>query len=489
LKKIDDYLSKQLTLTIDNELSQETSALYTIIIIVTILVLFILIFSKFVADGVTNAINKFQLGLLDFFRYLNKEIDQIQLLDDSHNDEIGVMSKVINENITKTKQSIDEDNNFIQNTQKVMLALQNGSFEQEISEITHNPSLQLLKDTINNSLRTLRERISIMNNVLEKYASLDYRDKLKVDGIRSNSAIGTLIVDINKLRDVITKMLIENKANGLTLQDSSNLLLKNVDILNKNSTDSAIAIDQTSNAVKDITVNIDANTQNVIQMASNAQILSNSATTGEQLASKTAYAMDDINTEVTAINDAISVIDQIAFQTNILSLNAAVEAATAGEAGKGFAVVAQEVRNLASRSAQAAAEIKSIVEKANAKALEGKSISDKMIEGYGHLNENISNTIELIKNVEQASKEQQIGIQKINSTINSLDDQTKQNASIAATTHEVAVQTDTIAKLIVSNANEKEFIGKDLTKRKKTVDLNYTGLEKRAAERLIKERL
>ncbi|RBQ25708.1 methyl-accepting chemotaxis protein, partial [Arcobacter sp. CECT 9188] len=81
-------------------------------------------------------------------------------------------------------------------------------------------------------------------------------------------------------------------------------------------------------------------------------------------------AMDEINTQVNLVNEAISIIDQIAFQTNILSLNAAVEAATAGEAGKGFAVVAQEVRNLAARSAEAAKEIKDIVEKATIKANE-----------------------------------------------------------------------------------------------------------------------
>ncbi|MGC6580657.1 methyl-accepting chemotaxis protein, partial [Escherichia coli] len=79
------------------------------------------------------------------------------------------------------------------------------------------------------------------------------------------------------------------------------------------------------------------------------------------------------------------VIDQIAFQTNILSLNAAVEAATAGEAGKGFAVVAGEVRNLANRSAQAAKEIKDIVEKASSKANNGKSIANNMIDGYSEL--------------------------------------------------------------------------------------------------------
>ncbi|RXJ93420.1 chemotaxis protein, partial [Arcobacter sp. CECT 8989] len=110
--------------------------------------------------------------------------------------------------------------------------------------------------------------------------------------------------------------------------------------------------------------------------------LNSSAKQGQNLAQKTTSAMEDITEQVTLINESISIIDQIAFQTNILSLNAAVEAATAGEAGKGFAVVAAEVRNLASRSAEAAKEIKDLVENATSKANEGKSISADMITGY-----------------------------------------------------------------------------------------------------------
>ena len=208
-------------------------------------------------------------------------------------------------------------------------------------------------------------------------------------------------------------------------------------------------------------------------MSKLASNVTNSVTKGETLANQTTESMNEIDKEVNSINEAITVIDQIAFQTNILSLNAAVEAATAGEAGKGFAVVAQEVRNLATRSAEAAREIKAIVENATKKADLGKKISEDMISGYKTLNEDIIKTIDLIKGVESSSKEQLAGIEQINHAINSLDQQTQQNAQIASQTYSVAMQTDTIAKLIVSSANSKEFIGKNEVKAK-TLDENST---------------
>lgn len=167
--------------------------------------------------------------------------------------------------------------------------------------------------------------------------------------------------------------------------------------------------------------------------------------------------MNEINEQTTAIAESITVIDQIAFQTNILSLNAAVEAATAGEAGKGFAVVAQEVRNLASRSAEAAKEIKELVENATVKTDTGKKNADQMINGYSILNENINKTTQLISQIESASNEQKQGIEQINDAVAKLDTRTQENANVANHTHQISTNTSNIAKNIIDNVSTKQF--------------------------------
>ncbi len=466
LKKIDDHLSKTLEDSIDEQLEQEKNVLYTSGIIIFIIIIFILFFAKVIADGVTNSIERFQVGLLSFFSYINRENNNTELLDDKSKDELGIMAKVVNENIIKTKKAIEEDNDFIKDTQTVMNRVQNGWFSQHIAANTNNPSLQLLKSTINDGLNNLNNKVSVMNKSLEEYANLDYTKELKSEGIEKDSALDNLTIDINKLRDAITDMLIDNKSNGLTLQDSSQLLLSNVDILNTNANEATTSIQNAASTLVDVTNNITNNTKTVTDMSKFGRDVKKSVEDGNTLANKTTVAMDEINTEVAAISDAISVIDQISFQTNILSLNAAVEAATAGEAGKGFAVVAQEVRNLASRSAEAANEIKALVQNATTKANDGKLIADEMITGYTSLNNGITKTLNLISDVEKSSKEQQNGIELINTAISDLDTQTQQNASIANATKEIAEQTDEIAYLVVRDADEKEFIGKEKVKKK-----------------------
>jgi methyl-accepting chemotaxis protein len=454
-----------LSSNLEEKAKNDESSVITLVISISLFVIFIAIFiSIMLSKEIRYKINTFQKGLLNFFEYLNRETSTVEELDDRSHDEIGTMAKVVNQNIAKTKQNIDEDRQVIENTITVLAEFEQGDLCQRVNANTSNPALQELTRLLNQMAGTIEVNIDNILDVLEEYSNGKYLNKVHTNGVKAH--LEKLANGVNTLGDAISAMLVENKQNGLSLDDSSDILLENVDVLNRNSNEAAAALEETAAAIEEITSNISHNTENVLKMAGFASQLNKSANSGEDLAKETAVAMTEIDEEVNAINDSISVIDQIAFQTNILSLNAAVEAATAGEAGKGFAVVAQEVRNLASRSAEAAAEIKTLVENATQKANYGKDISDKMISGYEELNSNIENTINIISDVETASKEQLQGIEQINDAVNSLDMQTQQNANIASQTHTVAVQTDRIAKLVVSNANAKEFIGKDSVKAK-----------------------
>ena len=443
------------------------SFLNNLLITIAILaILFFVGFSFLISNLIINSLKNFKEGLLSFFSYLNLESSEIKYLDDSAGDEFGEMAKAVNQNIEKTKKGIEEDRRLIQETITVLSEFEQGDLCQRLNISVSNPALMQLKNVLNNMGQNLESNVNNVLDILEQYSNHNYLNKIDKKGLKEH--LLRLANDVNQLGDSITAILVENKSNGLTLDESSNVLLQNVDKLNLSSNEAAASLEETAAALEQITSNIRNNTENIAKMAKYSNDITKASKQGEELANKTTIAMDEINTQVNLVNDAISVIDQIAFQTNILSLNAAVEAATAGEAGKGFAVVAQEVRNLAARSAEAAKEIKNIVENATRKADEGKMIASHMIEGYTQLNSNISQTLTLITDVEMASKEQLMGIEQINDAVTQLDQQTQQNAAIASQAHDIAIETDKIAKLVVSNANEKEFIGKDQVKSKKS---------------------
>ncbi|RXJ78348.1 methyl-accepting chemotaxis protein [Arcobacter sp. F2176] len=439
------------------------SLVTTISIIILVLAIFLAIA---LPRNIANLLNTFQEGLIDFFKYLNREIGEVERIKIDSTDEFGKMAKVVNENIEKTKKGIEEDRKLIDETIAVLGEFEQGDLVQRLDINVSNPALMQLKDVLNKMADNLENNINNVLNIVEEYSSYNYLNKISTTGLKEH--LLKLSSGINALGDSITEMLLESKSNGLTLDKSSNTLLNNVDKLNQSSSEAASSLEETAAALEEITSNIRSNTENIAKMSSLSLGVTEAANNGEALANDTTLAMEEIDSQVTAIKEAITVIDQISFQTNILSLNAAVEAATAGEAGKGFAVVAGEVRNLASRSAEAATEIKSLVENATTKANEGKNIAREMIKGYKVLNDNIGGTAKIISDVESASKEQLSGIEQINDAVNQLDQQTQQNAMVASETQDIATLTDELAKLIVSDANSKEFKGKDSVKAKES---------------------
>ncbi|MCT7521672.1 methyl-accepting chemotaxis protein [Aliarcobacter cryaerophilus] len=462
---------------IKEELNKTVSSVTTfILIILLITILSILVTIQLITRNIVSSLNIFQNGLLSFFAFSNKESSNVELINLDGNDEFGIMAKVINQNIQKTQDLINQDNVLIEDVKRVVNEVKSGNLNIKIEKSTINDELEELKSSFNEMLEVTKSNVcSDINkvlSVLDSFSKLDFRVKIDNDN-------GKVAVGINNLSNIINHMLVENKSNGLTLEESSKMLLFNVNKLNISSNEAAASLEETAAALEEITSNIRNNTESIAKMSQLSNGVTKAVNEGQAMANQTTTAMDEINTQVNLVNEAIGVIDNIAFQTNILSLNAAVEAATAGEAGKGFAVVAQEVRNLATRSAEAAKEIKAIVERATVKANEGKEIATNMIEGYKNLNSNISSTMNLISDIENASKEQLLGIEQINDAVNQLDQQTQQNAMVASQSHDIAQSTDEIAKLIVQDANQKEFEGKNEVKAKDV------GIKKEVKEHII----
>ncbi|PHO13974.1 chemotaxis protein [Malaciobacter marinus] len=462
--KIDIFSTTSWAIIAEIDKSEALSPAYDLrnliaIISIVIIILVSAVILFFINKIIVKPLKSFQVSLLGFFKYLNKQADDIEELKISSNDEIGMMAKEVNNNIQKVKIGLEEEKALISDASSVINIVNSGVLTNRISLDSNNQGLNELKNLINSMLDNLEGNFENILSVLNEYSNYNYLNS--VDKKELKGELAQLIGGINNLGDSITSMLVENKSSGESLKNSSNLLLSNVDTLSTSANEAAASLEETAAALEEITSTVINNSNNVQKMNDNAKMLTTSVNAGEKMASETTKSMDEINEQTQLIAQAITVIDQIAFQTNILSLNAAVEAATAGEAGKGFAVVAAEVRNLASRSAEAATEIKSIVESATLKANEGKEISTKMIEGYKSLNENINETIELIDEVNAASKEQKSGIEQINDAVTMLDQQTQKNASIATQTQEIAMQTDGVATKIVEETNEKEFKGKN----------------------------
>ena len=398
-------------------------------------------------------IDKYFQQLIEFLSYEKSEFEYVE---STGNKKVDDMFKNWNQQIKKFDKRTKDDMRVLGEIVLTADKVEQGIYKCRIKGDSDNPTISTLRNTLNKMLISIDDATSRISRVVTSYTNDDFTDYIKVvDNYKE--CMKLLMESINLLGKELGNSAKNNFQNGETLENSASTMTNSMNNLAEKANEQAASLEETAAALEEITSITRNNTQNATKMATLGQVVKKSVLSGEELASKTASSMDEINEKVKAINSAITVIDQIAFQTNILSLNAAVEAATAGEAGKGFAVVAQEVRNLANRSAEAAKEIKNLVEEANIKTNDGKLISSDMIEGYKELNKNISETINIIEDVSAASKEQMLGIEQINQTVNMLDRVTQENAFESNQIKEISQSVSTLAYELLTDAKSKKF--------------------------------
>ncbi|MEA3513268.1 MAG: methyl-accepting chemotaxis protein [Campylobacterota bacterium] len=419
--------------------SELHSLIIKVLILIAIISLMVITISFFISRGIIRSLNTLENAMENLSK--GNKSDKIEL---KNNDETAKIANFFNQYMDNIKKGIEQDKIVINETKAIIEKINAGMYNTTVKGKANSNEVKELVSVLNSMIERSSSNLTKLSNVLIAYGNsrFDYEvPKIKgLTGLMSSILMGVKVTGstVSELLAVIdnsTKRLIHSSQNLTTSSDN----------LSNSSNKQAASLEETAAAIEEVTTTIVNNTENTIKMESYAKDLTASTNSGKDLANQTVKAMEEITNEVDEISEAITVIDQIAFQTNILSLNAAVEAATAGEAGKGFAVVAQEVRNLASRSAEAAKEIKDLVESARTKALMGKTISSNMIDGYSKLNDNVESTMKLIDLVASASKEQQESMIQINDTIASLDSATQQNANEAGAISEMAKGNEQLA--------------------------------------------
>ena len=204
----------------------------------------------------------------------------------------------------------------------------------------------------------------------------------------------------------------------------------------------AASLAQTAASMEQLTATVGQNADNARQASELAKNAATTAQAGGVQVSTMTHTMQEIATSSQKIGDIISVIDGIAFQTNILALNAAVEAARAGEQGRGFAVVAGEVRNLASRSAQAAKEIKGLIEESVNRVQQGSKLVNNAAATMTDIVSSVTRVNDIMGEIASASEEQRRGIEQVAQAVSQMDQVTQQNASLV---EEAAVATEQLA--------------------------------------------
>ncbi len=292
----------------------------------------------------------------------------------------------------------------------------------------------------------LLKRLSDIRDAMHNIANgtNDLSQRLPDNG---DDEVAQIAQAFNAFSDKLSVVMVQLRDASASVKNAAQEIAAGNQDLSGRTEQAASSLRETASAVEEITASVTQSNESAAEANDQASKASAAASRGGDVVSQAISTMQSIEVASAKIGDITSVIDGIAFQTNILALNASVEAARAGEQGRGFAVVAGEVRNLASRSAQAAREIKTLIDSTTDSVATGSRYVHLAGESMDEIRASIGSVSGIMREMSIATSEQMKGIHEINHAVTHLDRMVQQNA-------ELVVQSAAAASALQSQAGE-----------------------------------
>jgi len=307
-----------------------------------------------------------------------------------------------------------------------------------------------VKDEIGQTIFGAASFIEHITAISERLESIAVGD-LTIDA-KTLSDTDTIGLSLTKTVDNLNNMFAEVNASAAQVSSGAKQVSDGAQSLAQGATEQAASIQQLSGSIAEIAKRTKANAETAGKTSTLFEAIKSDAEKGSRQMDQMISAVGEINEASRNISKIIKTIDDIAFQTNILALNAAVEAARAGQHGKGFAVVAEEVRNLASKSAEAAKDTGHMIQNSIEKAEFGFRIASETAASLKEIVSGISESSHYVAEIARASEEQSRGISQINTGIDQVTQVIQQNSATAeesaAASEEMSGQSDMLQQLI-----------------------------------------